>query len=115
MRSGKIGFMQDFDFDYWKNLASASPLEFEAQRRKALQQVVDGAPSAHQPALAALLETLCARQQGTPLERAIHAQTLMMESVGYLSTAWVTLVEATRPLTHPWAYHLRPGPNTNRS
>jgi len=41
MRSGKIGFMQDFDFDYWKNLASASPLEFEAQRRKALQQVVD--------------------------------------------------------------------------
>ena len=107
--------MQDFDFDYWKDLAAASPLEFEAQRRKALQRVVDDAPPAHRPALAALLETLCAPQQGTPLERAIHAQTLMLESVGYLKTAWTSLVEAVEPLTRPGAYHPRPGPNTSRS
>ncbi len=77
--------------------------------------MVDDAPATHQPALAALLETLCARQQGTPLDRAMHAQTLMMESVGYLKTAWAALVEATGPLTRPGADRLRPGPNTNRS
>ena len=131
--------MQDFDFDYWKDLAAASPLEFEAQRRKALQRVVDDAPPAHRPALAALLGTTMiyvthdqveamtmadrivvmregrVEQQGTPLERAIHAQTLMLESVGYLKTAWTSLVEAVEPLTRPGAYHPRPGPNTSRS
>jgi len=87
--------MQDFDFDYWKDLASSSPAEFELQRRRALQDVVDSAAAEHQSGLTTLVDTLCTPYQGTPLERASHAQALMMESLDYLKNAWVDLVEAT--------------------
>jgi len=73
----------DFDFDYWKNLAAASPSEFEIQRRKALQEFTNKAPASKQPALNALVDTLCVPQQGTPMERAINAQVLMSESLNY--------------------------------
>ncbi len=87
--------MQEFNFDYWKNLAETSPADFEAQRRKALQEVIDDAPPAKQSALTALVDTLCAPQQGTPLERAINAQVLMIESLTYLRTGWTELAAAT--------------------
>ena len=87
--------MQNFDFDYWKNLAALSPVEFEQQRRMALQEVRNSSPAVHQPALTTLLETLCTAQQGTPMERAINAQTLMLESLADLKAAWESLVEAT--------------------
>ncbi len=113
--------MQDFDFDYWSKLATSSPGEFEVQRRKALQEVVDTAPEVHQPALSTLLETLCAPQHGAPMERAINAQTLMLESLGYLKTAWVDLAAATgegsvfdQALQHARVSRPSQGPNTVR-
>ncbi len=87
--------MQDFNCDNWKNLATSSPLAFELHRRMALQDVVDSSPAVHQPALSALLETLCAPQQGTNLERAIHAQSLMLESLAYLKAGWEVLLDET--------------------
>lgn len=87
--------MQNFDFDYWKNLFAFSPTEFEVQRRAALQEVVDSSSPSHQVALAAMVDTLCAPQQGSPLERAINAQTLMFESLAYLKAAWIVLAEET--------------------
>ena len=79
--------MQDFDFDYWKNLFTQSPGEFEVQRRAALQEVVDSSPPSHRPGLATMVDTLCAPQQGSPHERAANAQTLMFESLDYLKAA----------------------------
>jgi hypothetical protein len=87
--------MQHFDFDYWMNLFALSPMEFEVQRRAALQEMVDKAQPSHQVALAAMVETLCAPQQGSPLERALNAQTLMFESLAYLKAGWVVLAEET--------------------
>ena len=87
--------MQNFDFEHWARLARTSPHEFEVQRRAALQALVDASPLSQQPALVALVDTLCAPQQGSPVERAVNAQTLMLESLGYLKGAWDLLAQET--------------------
>lgn len=87
--------MNAFDFDYWKNLAAASPADFEVNRRKVLMEAVTAAPEKQRPALLALVETLCAPQAGSPMERAVHAQNLMMESLVYLQQGLGDLVRAT--------------------
>ena len=95
--------MQNFDFDYWKNLAAASRDQFDIQRRQALEEFTNKAPAAKQPALRALVHTLCVPQQGTPMERAINAQVLMSESLSYFHTGWTELAQAAKeasPLVH---------------
>ncbi len=87
--------MDNFDFDYWKNLAAASRSEFEIQRYRALQEFANNAPASKQPALNALVNTLCAPQQGAPMERAINAQVLMSDSLSYFHTGWTALAQAT--------------------
>lgn len=86
--------MDNFDFAYWKNLAAASRSEFEIQRHQALQEFANKAPASQQPALKALVSTLCAPQQGTAMERAINAQVLMSDSLSYFHTGWTALAQA---------------------
>jgi hypothetical protein len=88
--------MDDFDFDYWKDLAAASRSEFESQRRQTLQEFANRAPVSKQPALNALINTLCVPQQGTPMERAINAQVLMKDSLSYFHTGWTELAQAAQ-------------------
>ncbi len=87
--------MHAFDFDYWKNLAASAPADFEANRRKVLMEAVAAAPEHQRPALQALVETLCAPQAGSPMERAVHAQNLMMESLVYLQQGLGDLLRTT--------------------
>ena len=95
--------MDNFDFDYWKNLAATSPAEYEIQRCQALQEFTNKAPASRQPALNALVNTLCVRQHGTPMERVINAQVLMSESLSYFHTGWAELAQAAEralPVVH---------------
>ncbi len=73
--------MSDFNFDHWKNLAETSPAEFEKQRRNALMALVTAAPESQRAGLQALVDSLCAPTHATGLEKAVHAQNLMMESL----------------------------------
>lgn len=96
--------MTSFDFDHWKNLAAASPAEFETARRAALMELVTSAPATQQAGLKALVDTLCAPQAGSPLEKAVHAQNLMLESMAYLQESLGDLVRASgspAPLVDP--------------
>jgi hypothetical protein len=91
------------NFDYWKHLAATSPVEFEIQRREALQEFANKAPAAKQPALKALAHTLCVPQQGAPMERAINALTLMSESLSYFHAGWADLAQVAHeasPVIH---------------
>ncbi|MFZ4481442.1 MAG: DUF3135 domain-containing protein [Rhodoferax sp.] len=80
--------MDNFNFDYWKELAATSAVEFEIQRRQVLQEFANKAPAEKQSALHALVDTLCVPQHGSPMERAANAQTLLSESLSYLHTGW---------------------------
>ncbi len=86
--------MNDFDFDHWQALAQSSPESFEAERRKALMAQVQSAPEAQRPALLALVDSLCAPQHGSPIEKAVHAQNMMMESLVYLQRSLGDLVRS---------------------
>ena len=90
-----IAAMNDFDFEYWKNLAVESRSEFEIQRCQALQEFASKAPASKQPALNALIHTLCVPQQGTAMERAINAQVLLNDSLSHFHNAWSALSHAT--------------------
>lgn len=70
-----------FDFDKWMNLAATNPDEFERQRKAALLEVVKDAPVRTRESLTSLVEGLCAPQEGTPFERALRAQNMMMSSL----------------------------------
>lgn len=86
--------MTDFSFDHWKNLAQSSPEQFEVERRKALMALVEAASPAQRPALLSLVDNLCAPQQGSPLEKAVRAQNLMMDSLVTLQRSLGDLVRS---------------------
>jgi hypothetical protein len=86
--------MQPFDFDYWKDLAQSNPAEFERKKHAALMDLVGHATPTRQPHLTELVTALCAPQPGTPLERAIAAQKMMLSSVLDLQTQNIELLNA---------------------
>lgn len=81
-----------FDFDKWMNLAATNPEEFERQRKAALLEVVKDAPARSRESLSSLVEGLCAPQEGTPLERAVRAQNMMMSSLVDLQVSQTELL-----------------------
>ncbi len=85
------------DFETLVALHRCDPAAFEAVRSTLLQTCVDDAPLAHRPGL----EKLIARMEGvrataaSPLDAAVAAARLMVESVDALHGQLTQLAEAT--------------------
>jgi hypothetical protein len=83
--------MDNSEFQRWATLAQHSPTEFEAQHRQALLDVAASMPSKHQPMSRTLIDALCAPCRCTAIERLLHAQMLMSESLTSMQDAWADL------------------------
>lgn len=83
--------MSELNFDHWSNLAATNPAEFEKQKKAALMALVDKAPASQKPSLEALVTSLCAPTTGTTMEKVVHAQNMMMESLVQLQDALTEL------------------------
>lgn len=70
-----------FDFDAWSELSKTDPAAFELKKREALLSLVAEAPAKNREQLTSLVDALCAPQDGTPLEKALKAQNLMLSSL----------------------------------
>lgn len=86
--------MNDFCFETWMALAALDPAAFELRRKEALRAVAAQAPASHQASLHALVEALCTPSKGTPLEKAVSAQNMMMESAQALQQELHHLIAA---------------------
>lgn len=99
--------MPTFDFEHWSQLAQQNSAEFEQQRRAALMELVEQAPTERQASLRALVETLCAPTKNTtPLQRAVEAHNRMMTNLHELHAQFGRLQEAVegtkaKPLLQP--------------
>lgn len=87
--------MTPLEFERWARLAKEDPAAFEAERRKALQNLATRAPLAKQAQLQALAEELLSTPEQDPLKRAQAANARMLESAMQLQTCFL---EALKPL-----------------
>lgn len=86
--------MASFDFGYWMNLSQSNPSEFERLKKSALMELVEQASPDRQGPLSQLVAALCAPQSGSPMERAISAQKMMLSSVLDLQSKNIELLNA---------------------
>lgn len=92
------------DFNYWADLATNNPSQFEIERRTALLNAANEAPEHLRVKLLSLVETLTNGEEGgTALEQAVRAQNLMLASLADLQSGFSRLLVATHqgPLQLP--------------
>ena len=93
--------MTQFDFEYWMGLAGKDPEAFEREKKSALMNLVTQAPESMQNHLTGLVDSLCIPQEGSGLDKARHAQSIMVQSLQDLQRANLTLMQSLAEMTAP--------------